>query len=100
MVSLEPITSKTISHTKSKDMRITSLAPESATCNQKLIILCEHLPKPGDIGVEFTIGDWRKMALPDFEHHNCALQVSTPQLDFKINLHFMLDLRFYLFFYI
>jgi len=82
---LDPITSKTISHSKYKDMRITSLAPKSALCNQpeKLIILCENLPRPGDIEVVFTIGDWEERVKPDLEHHNCAVQISTPQIEIQ-----------------
>ena len=81
--SLDPITSKTISHSKYKDMRITSLAPKAAVCDQseKLIILCENLPRPGDVEVVFTIGDWEERVQPDLEHHNCAVQVSTPQVE-------------------
>ena len=81
--SLAPVTSKTISHSKHKDMRITSLAPRAAVCDQpeKMIILCENLPRPGDIEVVFTIGDWEERVRPDLEHHNCAVQVTSPQVE-------------------
>ena len=87
IVELDPVTSNTISHTKSKEIRITSLAPEAAVCSQpeKLIILGEHFPQQGDVWVKFTIGSWERIVKPDFEHHNCALQVTTPVLDVEMN---------------
>ena len=86
-VSLAPLVSNTISHTKSKEMKITTLAPYEAVCDQpqKLIILAEHLPQhKGDVEVMFSIGNWSKSVKPDSQHQNCALQVSTPTPDFEI----------------
>ena len=86
VVVLQPVTSNTISFTKSKGMSLHSITPNEASSEDpvKLSIFAENLPRAGDIHVMFYTPEWSCLVLPEYQHHNCGLHVFTPKLDVQI----------------
>eukprot|EP00092_Neocalanus_flemingeri_P104624 GFUD01134042.1.p1 GENE.GFUD01134042.1~~GFUD01134042.1.p1 ORF type:complete len:535 (+),score=139.30 GFUD01134042.1:47-1606(+) len=69
---------------KNEEMKISSITPNEAQTDVKIIILGENLPQPGEISVVFSTPEWTKEVKPVNQHHHHALEVFTPKLDHKI----------------
>jgi hypothetical protein len=67
-------------------MSLHSVTPNEASSDDpvKLTILADNLPRPGDICIMFSTPSWSKTVVPEYEHHNCAVQLFTPRLDVEI----------------
>ena len=86
VVFVQPVTSNTLSFTKSKGMNLHSVTPNEASFEDpvKLSLFAENLPRAGDIHVMFYTPEWSCSVLPEYQHQNCGLHVLTPKLDVEI----------------
>jgi len=79
---LSPVVSNTISHAKGKVMSIHSVTPDKVMVDrlERLTILADNLPRAGDLWVMFFTPEWSMKVMPEYQHHNCAVQLTSPKL--------------------
>jgi len=82
VVVIPPVVSNTISHAKGKVMSIHSVTPNKVVVDrlEKLTILADNLPRAGDLWVMFHTPEWSMKVMPEYQHHNSAVQLTSPKL--------------------
>ena len=92
---LSPVVSNTISHAKGKVMSIHSVTPDKVMVDrlERLTILADNLPRAGDLWVMFFTPEWSMKVMPEYQHHNCAVQLTSPKLYVDITRVTMVQIK-------